>query len=53
MAYFECRTLLDDSDSDEEDNEDDLDEDPVLELRSVPHNGGVNRVHHASEKVGL
>ncbi|KAG6333704.1 hypothetical protein ID866_5387 [Astraeus odoratus] len=34
----------DDSDSDEEDNEDDLDEDPVLESRSVPHNGGVNRV---------
>lgn len=44
MSCFECHALPDDSDSDEEDNEDDLDEDPVLEFRSVPHNGGVNRV---------
>lgn len=36
----------DDSDTDEEDddNVDDLDEDAVLESRSVPHMGGVNRV---------
>ncbi|KIJ65038.1 hypothetical protein HYDPIDRAFT_89267 [Hydnomerulius pinastri MD-312] len=34
----------DDNDSDGEDDEDDLDEDAVLEFRSVPHNGGVNRV---------
>ena len=30
-----------------------LDEEFVLEFRPILHNGGVNRVHHASEKVGL
>lgn len=33
----------DDSDDDEEDA-DDLDEDPILEFRSVPHVGGINRL---------
>ena len=38
--------FLDDSDSDNEDDDDaeDLDEDAILEYRSIPHNGGVNRV---------
>lgn len=38
--------LPDDSDSDNEDDDDaeDLDEDAILEYRSIPHNGGVNRV---------
>jgi ribosome assembly protein RRB1 len=36
---------LDDSDSDDDDDNDDgLDEDAVLEHRSIPHMGGVNRV---------
>jgi ribosome assembly protein RRB1 len=44
-----CTRLLghpDNSDTDEEDDDsgDDLDEDAVLEPRSVPHMGGVNRV---------
>lgn len=33
-----------DSDEDEDDNADDLDEDAVLESKSIPHLGGVNRV---------
>jgi ribosome assembly protein RRB1 len=33
-----------DSDSDDDDDGDNLDEDAVLEYRSVPHMGGVNRV---------
>lgn len=38
--------LSDDSDSDneEDDDDDDLDEDAILEYRSMPHVGGVNRV---------
>ena len=44
MSCVDGRICLDDSDSDGEDNDEDLDEDPVLEFRSVPHNGGVNRV---------
>jgi ribosome assembly protein RRB1 len=38
--------LPDDSDSDEDEDEDDqgLDEDALLEYRSVPHFGGVNRI---------
>jgi ribosome assembly protein RRB1 len=31
-------------DSDDEDDPDALDEDPVLEYRSIPHNGCVNRL---------
>ncbi|KAH7914772.1 WD40-repeat-containing domain protein [Hygrophoropsis aurantiaca] len=39
------RTQKDGEDSeDEDDDDDDLDEDAILEFRSVPHNGGVNRV---------
>lgn len=40
------QSILDNSDSDSDDDEDDekLDEDAVLEFRSVPHIGGVNRV---------
>ncbi|KAF8846180.1 WD40 repeat-like protein [Paxillus ammoniavirescens] len=34
----------DDDDDEDEDDGDDLDEDAVLESRSIPHNGGVNRV---------
>ncbi|KAH7930508.1 WD40 repeat-like protein [Leucogyrophana mollusca] len=34
----------DNSDSEDDDDDDDLDEDAILEHRSVPHNGGVNRV---------
>ena len=34
----------DDSDSDDDDDGDNLDEDAILEYRSVPHFGGVNRV---------
>lgn len=34
----------DDDDEDEEDDEENLDEDAVLEYRSIPHLGGVNRV---------
>ncbi|KAF9244508.1 WD40-repeat-containing domain protein [Melanogaster broomeanus] len=34
----------DDADDEDEDENDDVDEDAVLEFRSVPHNGGVNRV---------
>lgn len=43
---FTCTRLHpDDSDTDEDDDSpDDLDEDAVLEPRSVPHMGGVNRV---------
>ncbi|KAI6031592.1 WD40-repeat-containing domain protein [Pisolithus microcarpus] len=43
-SLYRTQKRGDDSDSDGEDNEDDLDEDPVLEYRSVPHDGGVNRV---------
>lgn len=35
---------LDDSDDDEDEEDDQLDEDAVLEFRSIPHSGGVNRV---------
>ncbi|EJT99959.1 WD40 repeat-like protein [Dacryopinax primogenitus] len=38
------RTQRDQDDSDEEDDNDDVDEDAVLEYRSIPHMGGVNRV---------
>ncbi|KAF7311091.1 Ribosome assembly protein rrb1 [Mycena chlorophos] len=34
----------DDSDSESDDGEEDLDEDPVVESRSIPHTGGVNRI---------
>ncbi|KAH7885979.1 WD40-repeat-containing domain protein [Phlebopus sp. FC_14] len=34
----------DDDDSDAEDDDDVLDEDAILEYRSVPHNGSVNRI---------
>jgi len=34
----------DDEDSEDEDDDDNLDEDAILEFRSVPHQGGVNRV---------
>jgi ribosome assembly protein RRB1 len=33
-----------DSDNEEDDDDDDLDEDAILEYRSIPHTGGVNRV---------
>ncbi|KAJ1554523.1 histone acetyltransferase, partial [Cladochytrium tenue] len=33
-----------DDDMDEDSGDEDLDEDPVLEHRTIPHNGGVNRV---------
>lgn len=38
--------LLDDSESDNEDDDDaeDLDEDAILEYKSIPHVGGVNRI---------
>lgn len=29
---------------DDDEDEDDLDEDPIIEFRSIPHHGGVNRV---------
>lgn len=36
---------LDDSDSENgDDDNDDLDEDPIIEHRSIPHQGGVNRI---------
>ncbi|KAG7098965.1 hypothetical protein E1B28_000853 [Marasmius oreades] len=40
------RTQRDEDDSDSENEEDDegLDEDPVVEYRSIPHSGGINRV---------
>ncbi|KAI8926882.1 WD40-repeat-containing domain protein [Entophlyctis helioformis] len=39
------RTKHDGNDGmDDEENEDDLDDDPVLEYRSIPHFGGVNRI---------
>ncbi|KAJ3332797.1 ribosome biosynthesis protein rrb1 [Blyttiomyces sp. JEL0837] len=33
-----------DDDMDEDSGDEDLDEDPILESRTVPHNGGVNRL---------
>lgn len=39
-----CCPVSDDSDSEDEGDDEALDEDPVLEFRSVPHLGGVNRV---------
>ncbi|KAE8271488.1 hypothetical protein A4X09_0g850 [Tilletia walkeri] len=44
------RTQKDGADSDDEDddaNSDDLDDDAILEYRSIPHNGGINRVRAA------
>ena len=44
-----------DSDSEDVEDDDELDEDAVLEYRSIPHQGGVNRVRaqYFSESVGL
>lgn len=41
-----CKTQKDDGDSDNDDDEDDddEDEDAILEYRSIPHAGGVNRI---------
>jgi ribosome assembly protein RRB1 len=36
------RTKHDNDDSD--DSDDDLDEDPILEFKRIPHDGGVNRI---------
>lgn len=42
--YLTSFTVDDDDQDDDDDDDDTLDEDAVLEFRSVPHNGGVNRV---------
>jgi len=49
------KTRNDDRDSDEEwsDDENALDDDPVLESRSVKHTGGVNRVRSMPQKPGI
>ncbi|ORX91298.1 WD40 repeat-like protein [Basidiobolus meristosporus CBS 931.73] len=39
-----CKTIHDNDDSDAEDSDDDVDDDPILETKSVKHVGGVNRV---------
>ena len=51
MFFFKlaCELLIsssDDSDSenDNEDDNDDLDEDSIIEYRSIPHTGGINRI---------
>ena len=45
LAIFICSSVSDDSCAEDEDEDDEaLDEEPVLEFRSVPHFGGVNRV---------
>ena len=33
-----------DSENDEDDDDDDLDEDSIIEYRSIPHTGGINRI---------
>jgi ribosome assembly protein RRB1 len=38
------RLILDESDSDDDEDDDAVDEDAILEHRSIPHQGGVNRV---------
>jgi ribosome assembly protein RRB1 len=42
MVSYKLRT--DDSDEEDDEEEDQLDEDAILEFRSMPHVGGVNRV---------
>jgi ribosome assembly protein RRB1 len=43
---------LDASDSDNEDDDDAVDEDPVVETRSIPHLGGINRIRAAPVPAG-
>jgi ribosome assembly protein RRB1 len=40
------------SDSDDDEDDDAVDEDPVVETRSIPHQGGVNRVRASPLPVG-
>jgi ribosome assembly protein RRB1 len=40
------KTRVFDSDDDEESDDDNLDEDPILEYKTIPHEGGVNRIRY-------
>ncbi|KAJ3112009.1 ribosome biosynthesis protein rrb1 [Phlyctochytrium bullatum] len=44
MKMSDLHRTKHDDDDEADDDEDDLDDDPILDFRTIPHNGGVNRV---------